>query len=489
MKRIMIGLSVFLGFCTTAFGQDDAANIVPAATAPKPVKAVPAVATQTAPTARATSGTEGTSNQSGNMTSAVSTQADKSAEPLGTLATSRQSNERFQLSGRFLTLAHWRNDNDFDSTERFDDLDGQSEGQIATFLSPAVLFTPGGGVRVRYRAEIGWNTWSRNTPGQPNQYWQAAQEGLVVRHAEVWGQWASGPYAVRTGFQNVADPSGLFLDQNIGALVISRDDGTSLTRLVVAQLPDTTLEGIDVRETNFDKDSFVLGATYEVELGPRGFMVQFGDYLVLDERSINRPLLLNTFVLGGRFARAGYRAWAHFVGQNGRWQNAGLGGVDQDIFAWAAQVGAEKNRGDWRWRVNAMALSADDEFDGNHHLGAFFSSGRNESATRLMTEDEFRDRYDNFDERVSTWWGPFVLNRAGLAMVEGALGYKVGRRYLPMLVVGGGFALNPDNALGQRIFGMEISQIHRIELSEKARIELAAMAFFTRGRIFRVHER
>ena len=29
-----------------------------------------------------------------------------------------------------------------------------------------------------------------------------------------------------------------------------------------------------------------------------------------------------------------------------------------------------------------------------------------------MTEDEFRDRYDNFDERVSTWWGPFVLNRA-----------------------------------------------------------------------------
>ena len=27
-----------------------------------------------------------------------------------------------------------------------------------------------------------------------------------------------------------------------------------------------------------------------------------------------------------------------------------------------------KESGDWRWRVNAMALSADDEFDGNHHL-------------------------------------------------------------------------------------------------------------------------
>ncbi|MEE2788351.1 MAG: hypothetical protein VX589_13495 [Myxococcota bacterium] len=392
-------------------------------------------------------------------------------------ALARTTSKGLTLSGRFLTLAHWRNDNDFDETARYDDLDGQSEGQIATFLSPTVQFQPGGGVEVRYRAELGWNTWSRNTPGQPNQYWQAAQAGLVVRHAEVWGQWSSGPYAVRTGFQNVADPSGLFLDQNIGAFQVSRDDGVSVTQLLVAQLPDTTLEGIDVRETNFSRDSFVLGVTYAVAMGPRGLRLQFADYLVLDERSIDRALLLNTYVLGGRFERAGYRAWGHFVGQNGRWENSGVGGSDQDVFSWAAQVGAEKNRGSWRWRTNALALSADDEFDGNDHVGAFFGSARNESATRLMTEDEFRDRYDNFDERVSTFWGPFVVNRAGLAMADFSLGYVVSPRYMPRLVVGGGVVLNPDNALGARFFGLEIGHIHRIELSERARFELAMLTF------------
>ena len=31
--------------------------------------------------------------------------------------------------GGFLTLAHWRNDTDFDASERYDDLDGQTKAK------------------------------------------------------------------------------------------------------------------------------------------------------------------------------------------------------------------------------------------------------------------------------------------------------------------------------------------------------------------------
>ena len=33
----------------------------------------------------------------------------------------------------------------------------------------------------------------------------------------------------------------------------------------------------------------------------------------MDERSVDRPLVLSTFVIGGRFNRSRYTAWGHFV--------------------------------------------------------------------------------------------------------------------------------------------------------------------------------
>ena len=58
--------------------------------------------------------------------------------------------EAVQLHGSFLSLSHFRTDSDFDPSERYFDLDGQSEGQAATFFQPRVLIDAGKGVRLLY---------------------------------------------------------------------------------------------------------------------------------------------------------------------------------------------------------------------------------------------------------------------------------------------------------------------------------------------------
>ena len=74
------------------------------------------------------------------------------------------------LSGQIVTVGHYRNDTDFDATERFDDVDGQTDAQIATFFAPHLRIEAGQGIEVHYELELGWNAWSRNNPGAPNQF-------------------------------------------------------------------------------------------------------------------------------------------------------------------------------------------------------------------------------------------------------------------------------------------------------------------------------
>ena len=137
---------------------------------------------------------------------------------LAKVETQTQAKRSFTLKGNFLTQMHLRNDNDFDGSERFDDLDGQSDGQLASFFSPIFTARAGGDVMVRYQLDLGWNAWSRNDPGQPNQFFSMRTPGLLARHKQAWAQWKGDGVRLRAGFQQVKDPTGLFLDHTIGAL-------------------------------------------------------------------------------------------------------------------------------------------------------------------------------------------------------------------------------------------------------------------------------
>ena len=395
------------------------------------------------------------------------------ALPTGALANEPEAHTGVSVGGHFLTLLHARSDSDFDPSPRYFDPDGQSEGQSATFFQPHLSARPGGGVEVFYEAELGWNVWSRHATGQPNSFHTSQSPGLSLRHRQLWAEWrASEHVRVRAGYQNFQDPSRLLLDHQWGAIRVDLDWEPTQTTLWIGQLPDSTYEGLDVRSDNFVTDSLFLGAQTAITLGE--LKVDLALYLIGDHRVIDHPLHLGSALAGIRYESDTVQAWLHALTQVGTWFGSGAAGVDQSIFTWAVQAGVRHQVGAFHWSSNVVALSADDDHDGNDVLGAFFASGKNNSPSTMLTEDEHRDRYDNIDERIGTTFGAFSVNRAGLVVADLALGYQVASWYEPRLVTAAGLTINPANALDQRFVGLEISLLNRFPVSEYATFYLNA---------------
>jgi hypothetical protein len=358
------------------------------------------------------------------------------------------------LRGEFLTLANIQSDSDFDPTERYYDVDGQTEGHVATYFRPEVELRVIEALRILYEAELGWNVWSRNNSGQPNEYFPANQPGLNLRHRQLWAAYRfSEAVDFRVGYQELVDPSRIFLDYLGGAarldLSFNGWDGT----VWVGQLPDSTYEGVEPGGDNFVTDSVFGGLQSNVALG--AFTLETALYGVGDFRLVDRELYLATLVVGGRYKSEHLTSWAHLLAQGGSWQNSGVNGAAQTILAWAAQAGVGQNLGRFSWTANVLALSPDDNGHGNELFGAFFSSAKNRSSTLMLTENEFRDRYDNYDERMASAWGPFFYNRAGLVVADLSVAYRLTNWYEPRLVAGGALAMNPHNAMGHRLVGFE----------------------------------
>ncbi len=383
---------------------------------------------------------------------------------------------KVSLEGRLTTQLHLRNDSDFDPTDRYYDVDGQTEGQAATFFAPRVSIDVPGRARIVYGLELGWNAWSRNNPGQPNQFGGSDAAGLMARHKALYAAWSGDSVSITAGYQELVDPSGLFLDNSTGAVTLGFGPQTSRLTLIVGQLADTTYEGLDIRSDNFVTDSALAGVTYRRLISTK-IQVDAALYSLLDNRSIDRPLQLNTAVAGVRVDSDTYQAWAHVVGQYGIWTGAAVGGGDQTIAAYAVQLGTRQRIGKLNWGLNLVALSPDDDDDGNDAQGAFFGAGKNRSPSVLLSEDEQRDRYDNLDERIGTQWGPFAVNPAGLTLYDVSLGYEVTSIYKPRLVLAGATNLNPNRAFDARFVGAEVSVLNRFELSSSTTVYLNALVF------------
>jgi len=93
---------------------------------------------------------------------------------------------RLCVGGRFTSIAHMRNDSDFDSTPRFFDPNGQTDGQAATFLRTHVRYETGSALHVSYEMEVGWNAWSRHDPGLPDAFLPGDEGGLAYRHRQLF---------------------------------------------------------------------------------------------------------------------------------------------------------------------------------------------------------------------------------------------------------------------------------------------------------------
>jgi len=381
-----------------------------------------------------------------------------------------------EVHALFTTLGLFRSDSDFDPTARQYDRDGQSEGQLATFLRPDLRFHALGALTLFYQVELGWNAWSLNNP---DRFFPGDEAYPVLKHREIWGEWRFTPRTkLRTGYQHFRDPSGLFLNHWGGAVAldVGWGEGDSGVRVIAGQLPDATFEGVDVRENNFVHDDVFAGVSAAWEFAPRAFLDGAGYYLG-DFRAVDRPLHLGALVLGARYEGERLGGRAHLVGQLGSWERSAAGGGDQGILAWALQLGGSLRLGAWTLTANALLLSPDDDHDGNDRLGAFFGPSKNRSRTLWLTEDELRDRYDNLDERMATGWGPFFLQRAGLAVVDVTASYRVASWYRPALVLGVATTLNPANALGEAWVGFEADLVNVFPLTDGVALFAVAQVF------------
>ena len=372
---------------------------------------------------------------------------------------------RLCVGGRFTSIAHMRNDSDFDPTPRFFDPNGQTDGQAATFLRTHVRYETGSALHVSYEMEVGWNAWSRHDPGLPDAFLPGDEGGLAYRHRQLFADArVTKGVRARVGFQEIKDPSGLFLDHLGGALAIEVKRWGATSTFWLGQLPDSTYEGVAISDDNFIHDNFFGGISYTRHM--TGIELDFALIGLRDHRAVDRPLTLGSFVLGARHETARYQAWAHAVVQMGTWEGSGVAGVDQDIMAWAGQAGVQSRHGKFLWGMNAFALSPDDAHDGNGTIGTFFGAGKNRSATTLLTEDEYRDRYDNFDERMGTPWGPFLNHGAGLAVIDATLGYRATDCWMTRLVIGDALNIEPGNALDKGHAGLELSWLNDVAISE-----------------------
>ena len=384
-----------------------------------------------------------------------------------------------QLSGQLSTTLYYRNDTDFDASPRFDDLDGQTDSQFATNFNPTLDIQANKQVKVRYQLELGWNAWGLNNPSQPNQFMAMPGAPLQGRHKEVWAQINKKRSFFRFGFQNIKDPSGLFLNHSVGALLGRLSSGKHRLQLVFAQMADTTYEGIGfnrdyITDDNLTTDRLLFGADYRWK--KKNYKLALAAYGMSDESLFDRELRLGTFVLAVenkslKKSKNQYKFWVHLLAQGG-WQNMASALNEQvDYRAYAFQTGVRFKQGDkLTWGLRSFGLSPDDDEDGNDLQGSFLGSAKNHSKTRLLTEDEQRDRYDNIDERVGQYVGMFAFNPAGLMVTDAALAYQFSPAYRIEAVAGLAAALNTKRALGQRWIGTEFTINQRYQLSQGAYI-------------------
>lgn len=361
---------------------------------------------------------------------------------------------RIEARATFQSLFHWRNDTDFDRSKPLYNENGQSVGALVSILTPGVTFHINDNLRIHYEADLGLAYWSNRVRDEQNP--QAANVVTLI-HREIYGagSFADGALGFRVGFARFTDPTRLFVDTWMGGADAYYDVSDELrVGIFVGQIPDQTFEGIRLDENNFRRDIWVFGSQLDARWGERlrlvaGVTGLYDSHIVDQTRWLLSPAAQLTFTTSALSAYLGAAL------QTGQAKGQALDGGDQLLVSWAAQGGARLRLGRFSLAVNAMALSPDDAHEGNDKNHAFLSSGRSRSATLLLTEDELRDWFDNFDERMSSFRGGFFENRAGLFVGDVSATLRFSSGLSLFACVGAATVLKPDNALGHSFVGVE----------------------------------
>jgi hypothetical protein len=385
-----------------------------------------------------------------------------------------EEEKTFELHGESSNLLLWRNDRDFDPTIPYYEEEGQSVGAISSFFKTQLTYRPLDNIELFYESELGLNFYSRN---DPDQWFPAADDFVAFKHREFYTRLKLDLLELRIGYQRIQDPTDLFLSHWFGAFRADLDLMRLRAGAFIGQLPDSTYEGLEIRDNNFVHDNVIGGLTLSYDILLEELIAEVGTYFLYDSRIPRKELLLSTSYAGLRYESDILRASLHGLVQAGRWQASGVAGIDQTILAWAASAKVTYLSPYVDVGITSTALSPDDNGHGNRRLGTFFASGKNHSASLLLTEDEIRDRYDNFDEQMAGRWGAFFTARAGLSVTDLSITGKVGDFFFPQLIVAAGFVLNPENAGGHSYAGFEADLVLRIRFLTRVDMVLVGQFF------------
>lgn len=347
-----------------------------------------------------------------------------------------------------------RTDSDFDRTAPKYNTSGQSIGALATVLKPKLSWRLGDDLHIYWETEVGLNYWSKNNPDQEN---AVAPDVFVVKQREIFAEGAvlQGGLGYKVGYQYFSDPTALFLGHWIGMAQARTPLGQSTTgTLFAGQMPDQTFEGLNIAQNNFRRDIFVFGAKADSELG-NGLTLHAGLTNLYDTSLVGQTRWVTSPSVRVEVKGKQASGFVDAILQYGASQGSGQGGIDETILAWAAQGHLAVPLGPIDLALNGLVLSADDAHEGNNRSGGFLYSSKSSSATVLLTEDEHRNWYDQLDRRMGRYQGGFWTHRAGLMVADAKATWKATETFHPALIGGVSTVLNPDNALGNRLVGVE----------------------------------
>jgi hypothetical protein len=348
---------------------------------------------------------------------------------------------------------YWKSDADFDPSRSVYEPDGQGVGVLLTWFKPEITWNIRENLRLFYEFEAGLEVWSRNNPDQQD---PRADDVFLLKQRQIYaeGELLNDSMGFKVGYQYFQDPSRLFLAHWIGAAQVRACLGGWKLNLMVGQVPDPTYEGVPIDQNNFKHDTFV-GALYTQKTFMDFVNLTAGVYGLYDAHVIGQTDWVLAPVLNLEADIEVLRLGLDLLGQLGGLTNGAAGGKDQTTLAWAAQLYGNATFGKLFTNLNVMALSPDDADQVNGRNGAFHYSAKNRSPTLLFTENDIRDTFDNFDEKMASRSGGFYQARAGMLLADVKLGYEVLPGLKPSVLAAYGSALQKDNALGHASLGWE----------------------------------
>jgi hypothetical protein len=363
------------------------------------------------------------------------------------------------------------NDKDFDRTEPFYNVDGQTSGFFGTIFTPGFALDAADIVRIYYEAELGINVWSKNNPDENS---PLADDIFLLKHREIWAKvYLADNFGAKIGYQRFLDPTGLFVNHWIGAGTLFVETERADYGLTVAQVPDATHEGLTFADNNFKHDAFLTAFRGDVRVGGE-VTVSAAALALVDTSVVRRPDYIVVPALSVKAGVGSVTLEVDGLLQCGQAMNVTVDGGDALNLGWALQGHVEAVRGWLFVGANALVLSYDDAAENNAMNLAALTSGKNRSATLMITEDELRDKYNNFDERMAVLRNGLYEMRAGMALFDVVVRATLADGFLsPGLVAGTFVVLNPDNAMGHTWGGFEGDLLLDLNFSRYARLRLA----------------